>query len=180
MLMADLREGPQFGYTADARPLWTERDWAAEQIRIVLRDAGCPQAPANGGFTVDSTHPCNTDPCAAGSCYLVSVCGDIDDPARPARALARAAAVLAGAGYRTEHRPCRETRLRVWPPTDQIPVVAVTRSASRHCRRCAQMMTAVEYAACTGYGWAGRCSRCQAEHLDHAAAEQSRAEDVAG
>ncbi|MDL4813155.1 hypothetical protein [Actinomadura opuntiae] len=170
--MADLREGPQFGYAVDARPLWTERDWTAEQIRIVLRAAGCPQAPAPGGFTVDSTDD---------ACCVVSVCGDADDRSRPPQVLAHVAAVLASAGYRTERRP-RGTMggLRIWPPAHLLPVVAVARSASRHCRQCAEMMTAVEYAACAGYGWSGRCAACQAEHLARAAAGQSGAQDGAG
>jgi hypothetical protein len=34
-------EGPEFGYAVDARPLWSARDWAAEQVRVVLRTACC-------------------------------------------------------------------------------------------------------------------------------------------
>ncbi|MDL4813208.1 hypothetical protein QP089_02930 [Actinomadura sp. OS1-43] len=141
--------GPDYGYAVDARPLWNERDWAAEQIRIVLRRAGCSSARA--GCAVDGQDP-----------YLVAV----RDPAdRLPHALADAAAALIGAGYLVEHVGYHDRTLRVWPPVDQIPVVAVARGMLRHCRWCGEAMTAVEAAASVAYGWSGRCADCQAEHL---------------
>ncbi|HEU5031791.1 MAG TPA: hypothetical protein VFV01_43225 [Spirillospora sp.] len=146
--------GPEFGYAADARPLRNERDWAAEQIRTVVRSASRRESAPRAEVMVEGEDP-----------YLVSV--RINGPARPPDPLACAAAALTDAGYLTERDERDATTLRVWPPADQMPVVAVARGTARHCRWCGEAMTAVEAAACVAYGWSGRCATCQTEHLTH-------------
>ncbi|MER6817202.1 hypothetical protein ABT299_48790 [Spirillospora sp. NPDC000708] len=141
--------GPDYGYTVDGRPLRNERDWAAEQIRIILRRAGC--SPAGAGCAVNGQDP-----------YLVSVFAVAD---RLPDVLADAAAALISAGYLVELIGYHDETLRVWPPADQIPVVAVARGMARHCRWCGEAMMAVEAAASVAHDWSGRCANCQAEHL---------------
>lgn len=143
--------GPEFGYAVDARPLRNERDWAAEQIRMVVRSAFRPESGARTEVVVEGEDP-----------YLVSV--RVNGPVRPPDALACAAAALIDAGYLTERDALA---LRVRPPADQMPVVAVARGTARHCRWCGEAMTAVEAAASVAYGWSGRCAACQTEHLSH-------------
>jgi hypothetical protein len=47
-------DAPAFGYGANSRPLWDVRAKDAEQIRIILRDAGCWEFGYHrGGFVVE-------------------------------------------------------------------------------------------------------------------------------
>ncbi|KAB2375055.1 NAD(+) diphosphatase [Actinomadura montaniterrae] len=141
--------GPEFGYAADARPLRNERDWAAEQIRIVVRNAFRRESTV---VVVEGEDP-----------YLVSV--RVDGPTEMPDAVEGAAAALIDAGYLAGRDERDAMALRVWPPSDQMPVVAVARGTARHCRWCGEAMTAVEAAASVAYGWSGRCADCQTEHL---------------
>ncbi|TDC98019.1 hypothetical protein E1292_36035 [Nonomuraea deserti] len=97
-------KGPEFGRAVDARPLWSARDWAAEQARVVLRAAGCPEFPARAGFSVESHDP-----------LALAVTDDFTDPAHQPAALARATRALAEAGYRTAPHPWDNELVAVWP-----------------------------------------------------------------
>ena len=153
-------EGPEFGYAVDARPLWSALDWQAEQVRVVLRAAGCAEFPACAGFSVESHDP-----------LTVGICDDSTDPAGPPAARARAAQVLTEAGYRIEQHPYDEDEelLAVRPPAGQTPVVPARGERGQHCLECGEPMTAVETAASQAHDWHGRCADCQAEHLAQAA-----------
>ncbi|GAA2627423.1 hypothetical protein GCM10010411_75680 [Actinomadura fulvescens] len=146
-------DGPEYGYAADARPLWDEQNWAAEQIRILLRAAGCPEFPALGGFSVNNEEP-----------FLVAPAGVTDTTAT-----ARYTAVLTSAGYRVEPFPDDEVMVQAWPPAGQRPIPPPRSLWRRACGECGEQMTRVESAASRTHGWAGRCADCQDEHLAAAA-----------
>ncbi|WP_433232528.1 hypothetical protein [Actinomadura formosensis] len=112
-------EGPEFGYGVDVRPLWSARDWAAEQVRVVLRAAGCAEFPAGAGFSVES--------------HDLLVVGICDDFTRPARPPGRTQPGRPDAGYRTGPHPDDEELLAVWAPAAQTPVAPVRGERGRRC-----------------------------------------------
>ena len=96
---------PQFGFGARLRPLWTARDLAAEQIRAILRDAGCPEfGRMRDGFVVEGGEE--------GEPFLVAC--TVSHDARAARQMAIYEDALSAAGYRVVPFPADERGLQIW------------------------------------------------------------------
>lgn len=156
-MFGEQEEGPEFGYAVNARPLWSALDWQAQQVRVVLRGAGCAEFPTDGGCSVESHDP-----------LTVGICDASTGVAGPARA--RAAQVLTEAGYRIEPHPHDndEELPAVRPPAGQTSTAPARGQRGQHCLECAEPMTAVGVAASRAHNWHGRCADCQAEHLTRA------------
>jgi hypothetical protein len=96
-------EDPAFGYGGRLRALWTARDRDAERIRIVLRDAGCPEfGKRRGGFAIEGGE--------TGDHFYVACTMDNTD--RAATELKTYVEALVAAGFRVE--PDIDQVLRVW------------------------------------------------------------------
>ncbi|WP_331733150.1 hypothetical protein OG948_60290 (plasmid) [Embleya sp. NBC_00888] len=99
-------EAPEFGFGRRGRPLWTERDRDAEDVRRVLRRARCREfSDRRGGFVVEGG--------ADGGPFALA-CASESLPGRGE--VARYAAALRAAGYHVEPDADDDASLSVWRP----------------------------------------------------------------
>ena len=104
---------PRFGYGVGDRPLWSQRDWAAEEIRNVLRDARCVEwsgvPPYHDGFVVEG----------GGDGEPFAVACTLDELPDARTELQRYTEALKLHGYHVHLDPDDAKSLEVWPPTDR-------------------------------------------------------------
>ncbi|WP_043478162.1 hypothetical protein [Kitasatospora sp. MBT66] len=99
-------DNPAYGYGPGRRPLWTERDRDAEEIRKVLRKGGRKEfGSRDGGFAVEGTSAGDGEP------FLVACTGGRDQAAE----LATYTELLTAAGWRVEADPDDRLSIQVWP-----------------------------------------------------------------
>lgn len=116
-------EGPEFGYGKGRRPLWNARDRDAEQIRRLLRRAGCKEFGQKhrngdrGGFVVEG----------GGKPFHVACAMYTQDHSKVVREIARYWQTLTTAGCRIEPDPQGDSAVwEVWLPSE--PVSHATRT----------------------------------------------------
>jgi hypothetical protein len=102
---------PRFGYGLNDRPLWSQRDRDAEDVRRVLRGAGCVEwsgePPYHDGFVVEGGD--DGEPFAV-ACTL-------DDRTAARAEVMRYRDALRAGEYRVQPDPDDAQCLEVWPPS---------------------------------------------------------------
>ena len=106
---------PRFGYGLNDRPLWSQRDREAEEVRKVLREAGCIEwsdlPPDHDGFAVEG----------GGDGEPFAVACTLDDPTAARAEVQRYTNALRAAAYRVQLDPDDDQCVEVWPPPDNGP-----------------------------------------------------------